>query len=175
MASVGLAPTPVFVDADGRRGRLVAWVSRALASVLVAYLVLLGGALVGAPWVPRVSLPGVGRVVPGRAGPPLAPRIVASPGATSSPSPPRATGGIPPPVLAGAPPPAPPAPTAAAGPVSSSSPSTPTTIGAGPQDVPPAPAAVSAPGRSGEHRRPGTAPVRWGPPPSPPSNGPGTR
>jgi hypothetical protein len=81
----------VFVDEEGRRAR---WVRRAGTGVglaCLAYLLLLGAALVGVPWVPRAQLPGVATVTPRhQARPPsLGPAAIRSTPVTapSSPSP----------------------------------------------------------------------------------------
>lgn len=52
----------VFVSDAPRRARVVRWVARIGALLAVAYVVLTAGAMVGASWVPHVSLPGVGPV-----------------------------------------------------------------------------------------------------------------
>lgn len=52
----------VFVSDAPVRARAVRWLGRVAALVAVAYVVMTAGGLVGASWVPRVSLPGVGPV-----------------------------------------------------------------------------------------------------------------
>ena len=58
-----LRPVQVFVDPSPIRAGLVLWISRIVALVILAYLVLLGASLARAPWAPRLSLPGLGPVV----------------------------------------------------------------------------------------------------------------
>lgn len=52
----------VFVSDASRRTRAVRWTARIAALLAVAYVVMTVGGMVGASWVPRVSLPGVGPV-----------------------------------------------------------------------------------------------------------------
>jgi len=63
------APTPVFVDDSGRRHRFVRGFGWALAAVVTVYLALLGVSLVGSPGLVPLSLPAVGKVLPGPAAP----------------------------------------------------------------------------------------------------------
>lgn len=53
---------PVFVDELGRRRRWVRTGAAVLCLMAAGYVTVLGLALTGAPWVPRVVLPGVGRI-----------------------------------------------------------------------------------------------------------------
>lgn len=62
-------PTPVFVDDSGRRHRFVRGFGWALAAVVTVYLALLGVSLVGSPGLVPLSLPAVGKVLPGPAAP----------------------------------------------------------------------------------------------------------
>ena len=55
----------VFVDERGRRAQWVALAGVLLCVVLLSYVVLLGAALVGAPWVPHGTLPLAGPAGPG--------------------------------------------------------------------------------------------------------------
>jgi len=52
----------VFVSDAPVRARAVRWTGRLAALVAVGYVVMTAGGLVGASWVPKVSLPGVGPV-----------------------------------------------------------------------------------------------------------------
>jgi hypothetical protein len=52
----------VFVSDTPHRARAVRWAGRVAALVATAYVVITAGGLVGASWVPKVSLPGVGPV-----------------------------------------------------------------------------------------------------------------
>ena len=75
-------PAQVFVDPSPVRAGLVRWIGRAVAFVIVAYLVLLGASLARAPWAPRLSLPGIGPVVApnvGKAPPQLGAGAVSTP------------------------------------------------------------------------------------------------
>src|SRR5437763_11703760 len=73
------APTPVFVDDTGRRHRNVRLIGWVLGAVMLAYLALLGISLVGSPGVVPLSLPAIGRLLPGPAAPLIqAPSSVAS-------------------------------------------------------------------------------------------------
>jgi hypothetical protein len=63
------APTPVFVDDTGRRHRTVRLTGWILGAVMLAYLALLGISLVGSPGVVPLSLPAIGRLLPGPAAP----------------------------------------------------------------------------------------------------------
>ncbi|MDQ3569982.1 MAG: hypothetical protein M3396_05025, partial [Actinomycetota bacterium] len=65
---------PVFLDVGGVRSRRVRLAGRAVALVLIAYLLASMAAVLGVAWVPRVSLPGLGPVVPG-VGPALPPAL----------------------------------------------------------------------------------------------------
>lgn len=60
-------PTPVFVDDTGRRHRAVRVLGWFLGVVMVAYLALLGVSLVGSPGLVPLSLPALGRILPGPA------------------------------------------------------------------------------------------------------------
>ena len=89
-ASRRAAPRLVFVDEQGRRAR---WLSRAaalLAGVMALYLAAVGGSVTGATWVPQLSLPVVGVVVPGARF-----HVKLDPPATTSPSPPPVSPGGP--------------------------------------------------------------------------------
>ena len=63
------AHVPVFVDDTGRRHRVVRIVGWVLGGVTAAYLALLGISLVGSPGLVPLSLPALGRVLPGPAAP----------------------------------------------------------------------------------------------------------
>lgn len=63
------APTPVFVDDSGRRHRAVRVLGWCLGAIMVGYLALLGISLVGSPGLIPLSLPSLGRVLPGPAAP----------------------------------------------------------------------------------------------------------
>ena len=62
-------PAPVFVDDTGRRHRFVRGFGWILAAVITVYLALLTVSLVGSPGLVPLSLPAVGRVLPGPAAP----------------------------------------------------------------------------------------------------------
>ena len=90
------ASTPVFVDDSGRRHRMVRVVGWCLGSVMVGYLALLGISLVGSPGLVPLSLPSLGRVLPGPAAPLIAdpshsPTSTGDLVATASPASPSAT------------------------------------------------------------------------------------
>ena len=124
MANVKGAPvagtTGVFVDDAGRRSRWIARAGRLVGAGCIIYIVVIVASLFGATWVPRVSLPGVGRVVPSSR--PVA-SLVLPPTAAHTPFPTRtsATGGSPAPVVA---PTSPSASSPAAGVATTISPST---------------------------------------------------
>ena len=63
------APSPVFVDDSGRRHRFVRVVGWCLGILMLAYLALLGISLVGSPGLVPLSLPAIGRLLPGPAAP----------------------------------------------------------------------------------------------------------
>lgn len=63
------APAPVFVDDSGRRHRFVRLVGWCLGILMLAYLALLGISLVGSPGLLPLSLPAIGRLLPGPAAP----------------------------------------------------------------------------------------------------------
>jgi hypothetical protein len=56
--------TPVFVDLSGRRAQWATRVAWTVAGVLVLYLALFVASLTRAPWVPRLTMPGLGPVLP---------------------------------------------------------------------------------------------------------------
>lgn len=60
----------VFVDDGGRRARWARRAGSAVGMLALAYLVLAGAALAGAPWVPRAALPSAGSVGPRRSSTP---------------------------------------------------------------------------------------------------------
>lgn len=64
-ASHRAAPRPVFVDERGRRARWLSRTGALLAGIMVLYLAAMGASITGASWVPQLSLPVVGAVVPG--------------------------------------------------------------------------------------------------------------
>jgi len=61
--------TPVFVDDSGRRHRIVRVIGWFVAVIVVLYLGLLGVSLVGSPDVVPLSLPAIGRLLPGPGAP----------------------------------------------------------------------------------------------------------
>ena len=73
MTTTDAAPAPVFVDDTGRRHRAVKVVGWLVAVVVVGYLALLGISLVGSPGLVPLSLPALGRILPGPAAAPLEP------------------------------------------------------------------------------------------------------
>ena len=77
------APPPVFVDDTGRRRRRGQRVGRVVGACFLSYVLLLGASLARAPWVPRVTLPGVGSLL--APDDPVPPRL--GPDALSSPLP----------------------------------------------------------------------------------------
>src|SRR5436190_12001930 len=54
----------VFVDPTGRRAASLRWVARLLTAGGTLYFVLLLASFARAPWVPRVSMPGLGALLP---------------------------------------------------------------------------------------------------------------
>jgi len=86
-AATGETGRPVFVDDAGRRARIVRPVAVAAGALVVAFMIMVGSSLFGAPWVPKLSLrvpdQGGTRVAarPFRAGPaaPAAPLLSAAP------------------------------------------------------------------------------------------------
>ncbi|MDP8991651.1 MAG: hypothetical protein M3N31_01120, partial [Actinomycetota bacterium] len=60
MSGTVTIPRAVFLDVEGVRARRARLVGRAFGVVVAAYLFLSAAAILGAPWVPRVALPGVG-------------------------------------------------------------------------------------------------------------------
>src|SRR5438067_12879941 len=66
------APAPVFVDDSGRRHRVVRAIGWVLGAVVAGYLGLLGVSLVGSPGFVPLSLPALGRILPGPAAPQIA-------------------------------------------------------------------------------------------------------
>lgn len=78
---------PIFVDDSGRRHRAVRAVGWAAGTVVVAYLVAVVVSLFGGPNLVPLSLPSVGRLVPGPTAPDLGPvlrEVAAVPSATPS-------------------------------------------------------------------------------------------
>ena len=71
MTTPDAAPAPVFVDDTGRRHRAVKVVGWAVGVIVLAYLALLGISLVGSPGIVPLSLPALGRILPGPAAAPL--------------------------------------------------------------------------------------------------------
>jgi hypothetical protein len=55
--------TGVFVNDDGDPRRIVQVVGWVFGGLMVAWLALVGASLTGAPWVPKVALPGLGPVL----------------------------------------------------------------------------------------------------------------
>ena len=66
------AGSPVFVDPSGRRHRLVVRAAWVLAGLGAAYIGLVVVSLILPPSVSRLSVPGLGQVLPGPAAAPLA-------------------------------------------------------------------------------------------------------
>jgi hypothetical protein len=58
---------PVFVSESPRRAQLARWSGRIGGLAALAYIVVTVASLVGAPWVPRLALPGVGAVTANQA------------------------------------------------------------------------------------------------------------
>ena len=54
----------VFVDEQGRRARWAGWAGRAFAGAAMLYLIMMVASMVGAPWVPRLSITGLGPALP---------------------------------------------------------------------------------------------------------------
>ena len=103
----------VFVAEAPRRARYLRWTARIGALAASAYVVITAASLVGAPWVPHLSLPGVGTVTLEQhptATPQLGPGAQALPtptltpkvphGGTTSTSTPHASGTAPTPTIA---------------------------------------------------------------------------
>jgi hypothetical protein len=65
------AARSIFVDASGRRGRLLVRVFWVLGAVLAAYVGVVLLALVGPPGLSRLAIPGLGPVLPGPGAAPL--------------------------------------------------------------------------------------------------------
>ena len=59
------APEPIFVDPSGRRQRWARSLGAGVGLAFAAYLVLVAASFARAPWVPSLTLPGIGRVLPG--------------------------------------------------------------------------------------------------------------
>jgi hypothetical protein len=55
-AATGGSGRPVFVDDAGRRARIVRPLAVAAGALVVAFILTVGGSLIGAPWVPKLSL-----------------------------------------------------------------------------------------------------------------------
>ena len=94
-AQPGDLPSPVFVDPSGRRRRLVQVVGWTLSALSVAYLALFVVSLISSPGLLPLSLPGIGRILPGAGAPAITsaghrPRrpedVLRSPTPTSSPT-----------------------------------------------------------------------------------------
>ena len=70
MAAIGSVGQPIFVADNPRRGVYARWIARIAAATAALYLIVTAAGLLGAPWVPHISLPGVGPVtvnqVPGK-------------------------------------------------------------------------------------------------------------
>jgi hypothetical protein len=64
-----VAPRAVFVDLSGRRARRVRWITLALGAVASAYVVLVLLALVLPAGFGRLTVPGLGPLLPGPAAP----------------------------------------------------------------------------------------------------------
>ena len=110
---------PVFVDPSGRRARLARALGLAVAAVCGLYLLLVGITLVAPPGVLPLSIPGLGRLLPGPGAPKLSDNLGRSvrPASVLTPAP-----------SAGTPTPTP-TPATARGPGSSSRPSASATPG----------------------------------------------
>lgn len=106
---------PVFVDASGRRARLARVLGLVVAAVCGLYLLLVGITLVAPPGVLPLSIPGLGRLLPG----PGAPKLSDNLGRSVRPAS----------VLTPAPSVGSPSPTAASGPGSSAKPGASATAG----------------------------------------------
>ena len=92
-----MTSTPVFVDASGRRARVVLGVCWVLAAAFGAYVLLVVAALFLPQGALSLSVPGIGPVLPKNGAPPLttssggtgAPESVLSPSPRATPSPSR--------------------------------------------------------------------------------------
>jgi hypothetical protein len=62
---------PVFVDGSGRRGRIVRRISWLVGLLMAAYVSVVVLSLLGSPGLSRLSVPGLGPVLPGPAAPAL--------------------------------------------------------------------------------------------------------
>ena len=89
------APAPVFVDDTGRRHRIVRLIGWVAGGLTLAYLALLGVSLIGSPGLVPLSLPAIGRVLPGPSAPQIgtALKYGAGGGAPLSPAEPAASAG----------------------------------------------------------------------------------
>ncbi|MCA1721465.1 MAG: hypothetical protein LC779_10345, partial [Actinobacteria bacterium] len=63
--------TPVFVDPSGRRGRVLSRICWTLGALMAGYVALVVISLLGPPGLSKLSLPGLGPVLPGPAPAPL--------------------------------------------------------------------------------------------------------
>ncbi len=94
---------PVFVDLSGRRTRWLSRLAKLVGWCVVAYIALVAASLSRAPWAPRLSLPGLGPVVPQltQASPPrlgAGAVLTSPPGGPAATARPATTGGSVPPV-----------------------------------------------------------------------------
>lgn len=94
---------PVFVDPSGRRTRWLSRLAKLVGWCVVVYIALVGASLARAPWAPRLSLPGLGSLVPqlAQASPPsLGAGAIVTPSPTGNSAvgahPPGAGGNLPP-------------------------------------------------------------------------------
>lgn len=131
---------PVFVDPSTRRVTAVRVVGWLLAVVVAGYLLLVAVALVGPPGLSRVTVPGLGPVLPGPGAAQLddggaereAPGVVLERTRPPQPSPPPSRGAA--------------SPAGGTGPTPSP---TPTVVRTGPPSRAPSPTATAAPRRTG--------------------------
>lgn len=66
--------SPVFVDDSGGKRRRTRRLSKIGGTLVLAYFLVVAASFSRAPWVPRLSLPGVGNLLP-PTGPPAIPRL----------------------------------------------------------------------------------------------------
>ena len=147
-------PRAVFVDELGRRARWAGWAGRAITGLSVLYLATMVATMVGAPWVPQLSITGLGPVL----APPRQPTTLAlPPTATRIPGP--VLGNAPVPSTGGAAKPAQLGGGSASGPPGTSSSAVKAGLQGGPNSAGTATTVAPAPGQGHGPANPGTPPT----------------